>query len=151
MNYKQVLFGRILTKQVECPKCLEWQFDSPKCSECGFDFSKEKELSQEKTEYRSEMPTWRDKIKDSIKNKVYERDEYVCQYCGLWCYENWIDDNRKLTLDHIIPFVGGGTKDIDNLVTCCLECNMIKNDKHFKSFDEAREFILNRKKNYEKL
>lgn len=150
MNYKQVYFGRVLTKQLQCPKCLEWQFESSKCSECYYDFKLEK-LNKKPNEYRSEMPTWRDNIRESIRRNVYTRDEFTCQYCGYWCYEDWILDNRKLTIDHIIPFTGGGTTTEDNLVTCCKECNCLKSNKHFKSFEEAREYILKRKKDHEGL
>lgn len=152
METKIVYFGRIKTIQIQCPKCKEWQFKSEKCSDCGLVFIKNKNKDKEKkTEYRSEVPgvCWQDKIKPSIRKIIYERDEFVCQYCGNWLYENYKYNNRALTIDHLIPRSGGGTNEIENLVTCCFECNVIKNNKRFSTFEEAREYILKRKNNYE--
>lgn len=150
MQTKVVVFGNLATKQVKCPKCEQWQFEDKKCCECFYDFSQENEVIYTPIEYRTEIsPTWRDRVKDTIKKKVYERDEFACQYCGNWCYDSWITDPRQLTIDHIIPRTGGGNNDIDNLITCCRECNGIKGNKHFKTYDEAREYIIKRKKDYE--
>ena len=145
MKNKIVFFGRIKTLQVKCPKCGEWQFKDKKCSECGFDF-KDENIENDRTEYRSEPSTWRERIKLSTKKIIYERDEYICQYCGIWCYESYIQNNQSLTIDHLTPFSGGGNNEIENLITCCKECNLIKRDKRFKTFEEARNYILKRKK-----
>ena len=145
MKNKVVFFGRIKTIQVKCPKCKEWQFKSKKCSECGFNF-KDEHLEKDKTEYRSEPSTWREKIKDSVKKIIFEKDEYICQYCGIWCYESYIQNKKSLTIDHLIPFSENGSNEIDNLITCCRECNLIKHNKRFKTFEDARKYILKRKK-----
>ncbi len=41
-----------------------------------------------------------------------------CAYCG--------KRNKRLTVDHIVPLVGGGTNTIDNIVPACSRCNSSK-------------------------
>lgn len=151
MKQKYVYFGSVQTIQVECPQCKIWQFQAKKCSECNYVYSSETTNDRDKTEYRSDVPTWRDKIPLKIREKVYLRDNFICQYCGYYCYDSWLSDPRQLTVDHIYPKTSGGRNTVENLVTCCRECNSIKGSQHFKSYEEAREFILERKKEYQRL
>lgn len=58
---------------------------------------------------------------NSLINKVFERDEYTCQICGKTRTEG-----ATLCIDHIIPIFLGGTSDMTNLQTLCVECNSIK-------------------------
>ena len=57
----------------------------------------------------------------ALKNQVFERDSYTCQMCGKSIYEGAL-----LCIDHIVPWSLGGTNDLDNLQTLCVECNNIK-------------------------
>lgn len=57
-------------------------------------------------------------ISEALRQFVYERDGYRCLRCGV------TDD---LTLDHIHPWVLGGTNNADNLQTLCRPCNSSKN------------------------
>lgn len=57
----------------------------------------------------------------SLKNMIFERDSYTCQMCGKSIYEGAL-----LEIDRIIPFSLGGTNDLDNLQTLCMECHKIK-------------------------
>lgn len=54
---------------------------------------------------------------------IYKRDDYTCGYCGA---------KENLTLDHILPSSKGGEDTWENLVTCCLKCNLKKGDKLLK-------------------
>ena len=56
--------------------------------------------------------------------KVFERDNYTCQYCG-----KTVKDNVILHVDHIEPLKKGGKDTMDNYVTACSKCNLSKNDK----------------------
>lgn len=67
--------------------------------------------------------------------RVFERDNWKCHYC-----EEEVGGNNA-TLDHIIPQSKGGDNSIDNLVTCCLECNAIKSGK---TAGEADALLLKR-------
>jgi len=70
---------------------------------------------------------------DSItRRKIYKRDNYTCRYCG---WRNGLPNqmDKPLSIDHIIPKGLGGTSKDENLVTCCLDCNISKNDKFLPS------------------
>lgn len=66
-------------------------------------------------------------IKTSLRFKIFERDNFTCQYCG-----------RKppeviLHCDHIHPLSKKGTSDEINLITSCRDCNLGKRDKILKN------------------
>lgn len=65
---------------------------------------------------------------------VFERDRYVCQYCGS------IDN---LHVDHIWPRSKGGQNDLNNLITACQSCNLSKGGK------TIREWITSMQKHIE--
>lgn len=82
--------------------------------------------------------------------KVFTRDHFQCQYCGLdglHQFTNWM----TLTIDHIHPHARGGSRKMSNLVTCCQPCNIIKGKRQFKSFEDAKEFVLRRRKEWRQL
>jgi len=56
-----------------------------------------------------------------IRNRIFKRDDYTCQYCG--------ERGKKLECDHVIPVARGGHHDDNNLVTACFTCNRSKRDK----------------------
>lgn len=53
-----------------------------------------------------------------IRFEVLERDNFRCQYCG-----TGVKDGIQLHVDHIVPVCEGGTDDMSNLVTACIDCN----------------------------
>ena len=55
------------------------------------------------------------------RKNLLKRDNRVCQYCG--------KTDTKMTIDHIIPKVKGGTDTWENLVTACFKCNSKKGNK----------------------
>jgi 5-methylcytosine-specific restriction endonuclease McrA len=82
--------------------------------------------------------------------KVFERDHYKCQYCGmdlLATFENWM----LLTVDHIHAYARGGAPEMDNQVTACQPCNTIKGTREFRSLEEARKFVLSKRAEWEKV
>ncbi|MFC2051080.1 HNH endonuclease, partial [Chloroflexota bacterium] len=52
------------------------------------------------------------------KLEVFNRDKYVCQYCGR--------ESNDLTLDHVIPRRRGGEHSWENMVSACIPCNRRK-------------------------
>jgi 5-methylcytosine-specific restriction endonuclease McrA len=52
------------------------------------------------------------------KLEVFNRDQYVCQYCG--------KESKELTLDHVIPRRRGGEHSWQNVVSACVPCNRRK-------------------------
>jgi 5-methylcytosine-specific restriction endonuclease McrA len=67
-------------------------------------------------------------IPPEVRKYVFQRNNYQCQSCG----KN--QKQVKLTIDHIIPLAKGGTNDLSNLQTLCLECNQRKKDNLDKRF-----------------
>jgi 5-methylcytosine-specific restriction endonuclease McrA len=50
--------------------------------------------------------------------EIFNRDHYLCQYCGR--------ESHQLTLDHVIPRHLGGEHSWENLVSACASCNRRK-------------------------
>lgn len=59
-------------------------------------------------------------ISTKARFEVFKRDGFVCQYCG------GHPPTVVLHVDHIVPVVGGGGNEMDNLVTSCDRCNLGK-------------------------
>ncbi len=84
----------------------------------------DKENSNEKA--RARWHKWNDKLGISRsewryrRNAVKDRDGHKCAYCG---------STENLHVDHVIPLVGGGSSELDNLVTACRECNCGKSGR----------------------
>lgn len=57
------------------------------------------------------------------RHNIFERDQYICQYCG-----NKFDRD-ELNLDHIIPRDRGGTTTWENIVCSCVYCNTSKSNR----------------------
>lgn len=58
--------------------------------------------------------------------EILERDEWTCYYCGEDLHEV---PSGERHIDHFIPKSKGGEDVIENLVTACQHCNLIKNDR----------------------
>lgn len=54
------------------------------------------------------------------RRNIYARDHSRCQYCGRKF------PSSELSLDHVVPRVQGGKTTWDNVVCCCLTCNVRK-------------------------
>jgi len=81
-------------------------------------------------------------LKESLA--ILERDDYRCVYCGLdgrASFENAL----VMRVDFVVPRAKKGKKNPTNLVACCGPCNTIKGTKVYKSFDDAKEYVLARR------
>lgn len=72
---------------------------------------------------------------------ILERDQYRCQYCGLDGLASF-ENALAMSVDFVVPRARKGKKDPRNLVACCRSCNMIKGTRVYRSFDEARAYVL---------
>lgn len=61
-------------------------------------------------------------ISKRLRFEILRRDNYRCFYCKT--------DEKKLTVDHVIPVALGGTDDPTNLVAACGTCNGGKTSVH---------------------
>lgn len=66
-------------------------------------------------------------MKTSLRFKIFERDNFTCQYCGQK------PPNVVLHVDHIHPKSKGGGDEELNLITSCQSCNLGKKDKILKN------------------
>lgn len=77
---------------------------------------KEEEQAGETVYERKSIPL-------KIREEIFKRDSYSCQYCG-----RKESSEVKLEIEHIIPVAKGGDNDITNFLTACEECNAGKSD-----------------------
>lgn len=64
------------------------------------------------------------KFSTKKKRKFWEGRERKC----FWCSKNLTDENK--TIDHVVPQSYGGGHNPENLVACCLGCNIQRSDVH---------------------
>jgi 5-methylcytosine-specific restriction endonuclease McrA len=50
-----------------------------------------------------------------------------------------------MSVDFVVPRARKGKKDPANLVACCRPCNMIKGTRVYKSFEDAKKYVLARR------
>lgn len=63
-----------------------------------------------------------------LRFEVFERDAYICRYCGAQ------PPAVVLVIDHLLPVTAGGETNLDNLVTACESCNQGKAGRVLGSF-----------------
>jgi len=70
-----------------------------------------------------------DWIAPKARRAIYDRDGLACYICGDQLDRlTEINDPKAPTIDHVVPRSKGGTDDLDNLKTCCRDCNVRKSD-----------------------
>lgn len=73
--------------------------------------------------------------------RILERDQYVCQYCGLDGMASF-ENALVMSVDFLHPRAHAGRKHARNLVACCRPCNTLKGRHIFKTFDEAKAYVV---------
>ena len=79
--------------------------------------------------------------------KVFKRDHFKCQYCGLDAkqrFEDWL----IMTIDHVHSHARGGSRQLDNLVTACQPCNLIKGKRLFATHEDAKKYVVARREEW---
>ncbi len=84
-----------------------------------------------KRRFTGRSRTGRGSIPKSIREGIYSRDEYICQYCLQEI------DPEELTIDHLVPLAHGGLDEVTNYVTCCRTCNGMKADRPLEEFADT--------------
>ena len=74
----------------------------------------------------------RHEVRFTRKN-IFYRDRSRCQYCGQRF------QTRELNLDHVTPLSRGGKSTWENVVCCCVDCNL---DKGARTPDQAGMKLL---------
>jgi len=108
----------------------------------NFNFESWRELSQLKAEFEPEQHDWIHTVRFQIavpriirllvyeklprqdvkfnRRNIYARDSSRCQYCGRR------NPTSELSLDHVVPKSQGGKSTWENIVCCCVKCNVKK-------------------------
>ncbi len=108
----------------------------------NLDFHEWRELSQLKREFEPDGYDWIHTVRFQIavpriirllayeklprqdvkfnRRNIYARDSNRCQYCGKKF------PTTELSLDHVVPRSQGGRSTWDNIVCCCVKCNVKK-------------------------
>jgi 5-methylcytosine-specific restriction endonuclease McrA len=76
--------------------------------------------------------------------RILVRDRFRCQYCGLDGTAS-LDHALMMTVDFVVPRALRGKKDPSNLVAACRPCNLMKGRHRFRSFEEAKRYVLQRR------
>lgn len=76
-------------------------------------------------------------ISPALGQQVRKRAGCTCEYCGV----TETDSGGLLTVDHFQPTACGGKDDLDNLIYCCVRCNLYK--AAFSSEDAVGASIWN--------
>ena len=82
--------------------------------------------------------------------KVFRRDHFKCQYCGLdglHSFENWM----IITIDHVHAYARGGPRESANQVTACQPCNRLKGKKEFKTLAAAKEYVQGKRAEWQQI
>ena len=70
------------------------------------------------------------------RQKVKERWQYKCAYCG---------SGKNLTIDHVVPRSKGGTDFTKNVVCCCHDCNQSKSHTPWEEWYFSQDFFSHSK------
>ena len=66
---------------------------------------------------KQDKSKWSRHIPAAFRVSVLHRDGYKCVFCGRNAGQ------VQLEVDHIVPFSKGGSNDLNNLQTLCIDCN----------------------------
>jgi 5-methylcytosine-specific restriction endonuclease McrA len=108
----------------------------------NFNFDGWREISQLKAEFQPQEHDWIHTVRFQIavpriirllaydklprqdvkfnRRNIYARDGNRCQYCGKRM------STTELSLDHVVPKSQGGRSSWENIVCCCVRCNVKK-------------------------
>lgn len=80
---------------------------------------------------------------------ILKRDRFRCQYCGLDGMASF-ENSLIMSVDFVIPRARKGKNDPRNLVAACRPCNVIKGQHSFNNFEEAKNYIVERREKLRK-
>jgi len=64
---------------------------------------------------------------NSRRQQVLERDEFICQNCGI---QGGSHGNAELHAHHVVPKSRGGSHDVSNLISLCSDCHNTVHSKN---------------------
>lgn len=119
------------------------KFPKRKCKVCNREFwprvagHKFCSLVCRNQNYRNQNPVLHSKL---LFWRILNRDNFQCQYCG----RTPTKDGIKLHIDHIKPQADGGKTEMNNLVTSCELCNLLKSARPLRHEAEFKKRLQNK-------
>ena len=86
-----------------------------------------------------ELPFSREQFEQWMLDMIFKGkpDQAIpCCYCNKWI------NAGNVWIDHFIPIARNGSLDLDNLLACCQQCNVLKGKLSPPAFDATRDFIF---------
>lgn len=74
---------------------------------------------------------------DLIRKQVYQRDNWICQICGVHCNNK---GGNKIQCHHIIPYRISQDDSEGNLITLCFTCHMREEHKYYRNLKRQLKF-----------
>lgn len=78
-------------------------------------------------------------ISDKMSIGTILDDERVKMSCGNRCA--YCGSSTRLSIEHIIPRIAGGTDNAENIIFACKNCNSSKNDKDLMEWYESKNIF----------
>ena len=79
--------------------------------------------------------------KRELRNNLFHKQMGICHYCRCQMTVGQ-NNNRSVTIDHVLPQVHGGDNSSWNLVGACWQCNALKGNLPYQYFVDNRERLI---------
>jgi hypothetical protein len=105
-----------------------WSLRQGECARSGLRllYFPERQVAEHPRESHASRKRRRRDIRPSLRFAVLERDGFRCVYCGVTA------EDSEMHVDHVTPVSKGGTNDLHNLATACVDCNLGKGDREIQ-------------------
>lgn len=77
-----------------------------------------------------------------VRPRVVLRDNYSCQSCGIKS-----PLGRRLHVHHILPRWLGGTNELSNLITLCISCHALAEEKQLRDYTGDSTMTRHKRRN----
>ena len=135
----KIYFGNIVVFKAMCPNCNQMAIIIDNRFQCCNSSAQLEEV--EKFKKKRESITYLRKCRPPKKQieEILRHQNYQCLYCG-----KSLRGKVPIEFDHFVPFTY--TENKNSFVGSCRTCNRIKQNFLFNSIEEARIYILSKRK-----
>lgn len=147
---EKAFYGQVVMLRAWCPRCNQQALVLDgvlQCCDRKINVTDCKESKKRHVEGKNK----RGIISHKIKNEVLKNQNNQCIYCGANFGEFRLNKKKTRLIrinpnyDHFIPWVYSRDNSASNIVAACSICNGLKSDKYFKTIEQTREYVLDRR------